>query len=153
MILNEVGARSWSEMDAATLAAILVDVPHPAAARYLAEFMSRGTLPPERVPAAYTQIARYTPVSDLSMVVNDALNKYNDDVNTQSLVYKGLLDGLNQRGGNIKLKVFDEHAPGLAVRLLEKYPPTDTTDSEEKYNSSARGTGLGGRCAEQHCGR
>jgi len=132
-VLYEAVVTPWSEEDAATLAAIMVDVPHPAAAKFLSDFMSHSSLPPERVPAAYTQIARFTPVNELSMVVNNALNDYSDDVNMQALVYKGLLDGLNQRGENIKLKVFDEHAPKLAAGILKKYPPTDTADTEEKY--------------------
>jgi putative heme-binding domain-containing protein len=49
------------------------------------------------------------------------------------MVYKALLEGLRQRGGNIQLKVFDEYAPALATALLKKYPAKDTTNAEEKF--------------------
>jgi putative heme-binding domain-containing protein len=132
-VLNESIAGTWSEADASILASIMVDVPYPAAARFLTDYMSRGTLATERMPAAYTQIARFTPVNELGVVVNKALSDHSSNINLQASIYKGLLDGLNQRGGNIKLKVFDEHAPAIAEGLLKKYPPTDTTDTEEKY--------------------
>jgi putative heme-binding domain-containing protein len=131
-VLKQAVSRDW-EGDASLLATIMVDVPNPASAKFLANFMDEGSLPDERVPAAYSQIARFTPVNELSITISKALDKYKDNINTQSMVYKALLEGLRQRGGNIQLKVFDEYAPALATALLKKYPAKDTTNAEEKF--------------------
>jgi putative heme-binding domain-containing protein len=133
MVLNETVAKEWGRDDAALLAAIMVDVPFPASARFLSNFIDHGTLPVERLPAAYTQIARFTPENELSVMVSKALGSQRDNINLQALVYKALLDGLNQRGGNVRLKVFDEFAPTLAEGILKKYPATDTVEVEEKF--------------------
>jgi putative heme-binding domain-containing protein len=132
-VLKEAVTRQWSDEDSRILAAIMVDVPLPASAKFLSDFMERGTLPEERIPAAYTQISRFTPVAELSTMVDHALSRYKDDVKVQSHVYKAIVEGLNQRGGDVKLKIFDEYAPSLAQKLLQIYPPTDTTEVEEKF--------------------
>jgi putative heme-binding domain-containing protein len=132
-VLTEAVKNDWNDNDSQLLAAIMVDVPFPESAKFLSDFMERGALPTERIPAAYTQIARFTPVAELSTTVDRAMERYKDNPKVQSLAYKAIVEGLNQRGGNVQLKIFDEYAPALAQKLLQLYPPADTTDVEEKY--------------------
>ncbi len=131
-LLREVVDVKWKDKELDFLAAIMVDVPLPASASFLTNYMSTGKLPRERVPAAYTQIARFTPVGQLSGVVGSSMTKHQDDIQLQALIYKGLTDGIAQRTDNSNLKIFDAYAPALAEGLLKKYPATDTTDSDEK---------------------
>lgn len=131
--LNQTINKTWTAADAAHIAGVMVDVPLPASATFLAEYMQDGNLPIERVPPAYTQIARFIPADRLGSVVDHAFSVSENDVNLQALVYRGLMIGLDQRGGNIDQKIFRQYAPAIAIRLLEKYPPADTADFEEKF--------------------
>lgn len=131
-VLDDAASKKWDRDDASYLASVMVDVPFTASAKFLSDFMDTGTLPLERIPAAYAQIARFTPPNELSMVVSKSLSKSKDNIHLQARMYKGLTDGLAQRADNVSLKIFDEYAPFVADGLLEKYPATDTTDSDEK---------------------
>lgn len=131
-VLKEAVAKTWAPDDAAFIAGVMVDVPLPESANFLASFLKHAKLPDERVPAAYTQIARFIPADQLSAVVNNALSG-DSDINLKALIYKGLMDGLTQRPGTKNLKVFEPYAPHIAEVILEKYPATDTADNEEKF--------------------
>ena len=131
--LNEAIARTWSPEDAVLIAGVMVDVPLPASANFLATFLQTGKLPPERVPAAYTQIARFTAADKLPAIVSKAMDDNKGDINLQAKVYRGLMDGLNQRGGTVNIKIFEKYAPGIAEGLLKKYPPSDLEEVEEKF--------------------
>jgi putative heme-binding domain-containing protein len=131
-LLHKVVSEDWSEQDAGFIAAVMVDVPYGDAATFLLSYLSRYQLEQERVPAAYTQIARFTPTNQMSKVVNDAMAK-NTDITTRALVYRGIMDGLNQREDKVSNKIFDAFASDIATSLLKKYPATDTTETEEKF--------------------
>jgi putative heme-binding domain-containing protein len=143
-VLKEALATSWDETDAALIAGVMVDVPLPAAATFLADYMNKYSLPADKVPAAYRQIARFTPAAQLQPVVDKALGNTQTDVNQRSLIYKGMLEGLEQRGIKKDTKLFDKWAPGLAAELLRKYPGSDLTDSDEKYNQQTIAIGIAG---------
>ncbi len=142
--LNEAVARTWDAQDASLIAGVMVDVPLPASSSFLAAYMSSGKLPPDRIPPAYAQIARFIPVDKLGPVVNTALTDNKEDIDLQALVYKGLLEGLKQRGGNVNMKIFEDYAPPIAEALLKKYPPTDTSDVEKKYLHQATAVDIAG---------
>ncbi|MEJ1237471.1 PVC-type heme-binding CxxCH protein [Chryseolinea sp. T2] len=129
--LAEVSAKQWTGEQAALLAGVMVDVPLPASATFLADYMSKGTLDRYRVPPAYTQIARFVPVAQLPAIVKQALSQ--GDVDLKAFIYKGLRDGLAQRLGHTGTEVLAPYAPSLASDILAKYPATDTADFEEKY--------------------
>lgn len=131
-VLKEAVAKQWNEADAGLIAGVMVDVPLPASAAFLADYMSKYSLPADKVPSAYRQIARFTPASELQSVIDKALGGADADVNQKALIYKGMLEGLEQRGSKGDTKLFAKWAPQLAIDILKKYPGSDTTDSEEK---------------------
>ncbi|MEO5978895.1 MAG: PVC-type heme-binding CxxCH protein [Chryseolinea sp.] len=131
-VLKEAVAKSWAPEDAALIAGVMVDVPLPESANFLANYLNTAKLPDERVPAAYIQIARFIPIDQLSAVVNHALSG-DRDINFKALIYKGLMEGMTQRAGTKNAKVFEAYAPHIAEELLKKYPATDTADVEEKF--------------------
>ncbi|HMG91192.1 MAG TPA: PVC-type heme-binding CxxCH protein [Chryseolinea sp.] len=143
-VLSEVVAKTWEPQDAGYLAAVMVDVPFASSAKFLSNYMTTGKLPEERIPAAYTQIARFTPLNELSMMVAKSFDDNKDNINLQALIYRGLRDGLAQRSDNANLKVFDEYAPQIAKGLLARYPPTDTTDSDEKFRNQRTAIDIAG---------
>ena len=131
-VLHEVIAKTWSDQDASLLAGVMVDVPLADGAKFLANYMSHAQLPAERVPAAYRQIARFTPASELPSVIQNALGDTAVNVNQRSLIFKGMLEGIAQRGDKVDAKVFAKWAPTLASEIFKKYPGSDLTDSDEK---------------------
>ena len=131
-LLKEVMAKSWSAEDAGFLAGVMVDVPSAASALFLSDYMKTYKLPRERIPPAYQQIARFISADQLESVIDHALKEGENDITGRSLIYKGLLEGENQRGGKINPRVFEKWAPGIAEGLFKKFPPNDLTDSDEK---------------------
>ncbi|MEJ7644621.1 MAG: PVC-type heme-binding CxxCH protein [Chryseolinea sp.] len=133
-ILKEAVVKKWSSDNAAILAGVMVDVPLQASAEFLSSYLNTSKLPDERIPAAYTQISRFISADQLNDIASKALSE-STDINARAQIYKGLLEGLNQRGGNIKLKVLDTLAPEIAEALFKKYPATDTTNNEDKFTN------------------
>lgn len=133
-VLKQAVAKEWSDDDAALIAGVMVDVPLPDGARFLADYMSKSTLPPDKVPSAYRQIARFTPVAQLPAAIEKALGNSQIDVDQRAMIYKGMLEGLEQRGGKVDRQVFAKWAPQLAADIFKKYPAKDTTESDPKYN-------------------
>lgn len=134
-VLKQAVAATWDETDAGLLAGVMVDVPLPLAATFLAGHMDRYSLPADKVPSAYRQIARFTPAVKLQSVIDKALGDTKTDLDQRSLIYKGLQEGLAQRGGKVDMKLFAKWAPQLATDLFKKYPGSDLTDSDTKYNN------------------
>jgi putative heme-binding domain-containing protein len=143
-VLKEAVAMTWDETDAGLIAGVMVDVPLPAAATYLADYMNTYSLPADKVPSAYRQIARFTPVAQLQSVIDEALGNAQTDLNQRSLIYKGMQEGLAQRGGKVDTRLFSKWAPPLATDLFKKYPGSDLTDSDEKYNHQIIAIGIAG---------
>ncbi len=132
IVLDNAGRVKWSAPEAALLAGVLVDVPLPASATFLAQYMMEGKLEKERIPPAYTQIARFLPAEQLPVIIKQALSD-RSEVDLQAHIYKGLREGMTQRTDHTPLAVLAPYAPALALSLLKKYPATDTADIEEKY--------------------
>lgn len=143
-VLKEAVAKSWDETDAGLIAGVMVDVPLPLAATFLSDYMSKYSLPDDKVPSAYRQIARFTPAPRLQSVVDKALGDTQADLDQRSLIYKGLQEGLAQRGGAVDNKLFSKWAPQLAADLFKKYPGSDLTDSDTKYNNQIVAIGIAG---------
>ncbi len=131
-VLKEAVAKTWDETDAALIAGVMVDVPLPAGASFLANYMNQYTLPADKIPSAYRQIARFTPMNELQGVADKALGNAQTDLNQKGLIYKGMVEGLELRGAKGNTTIFAKWAPQLATDILKKYPGSDTTDSDEK---------------------
>lgn len=143
-VLNEVLAANYNEKEAAVIAGVMVDVPLPASATFLLKCIDQNTLPKDKVPAAYRQIARFTPAAQLQSVIDKALGDPNTELNQRSLIYKSMSEGLAQRGGKVDQKMFNKWAPALAADIFKKYPGSDLTDSDEKYNHQTIAIGIAG---------
>ncbi len=76
--------------------------------------------------------------------MDKALGNSQVDVDQRSLIYKGMLEGLEQRGSKNNAQVFAKWAPQLATELLKKYPAKDTTDSDTKYNNQTTAIAIAG---------
>ena len=130
--LVKVSTMEWTPEHSSLLAGVMVDVPLPASATFLANYMSKGVLEKDRVPPAYRQIARFIPAPQVAGIVKQALSGQTE-VNLRALIYKGLREGVAQRKDHVGPEVLTPYAPSLARDILKKYPATDTADIEEKY--------------------
>jgi putative heme-binding domain-containing protein len=143
-LLKETVGTQWNETDAALIAGVMVDVPLPDGATYLVDYMSKYKLPEDKVPQAYRQIVRFTPATQLQSVIDKALGSDQTTPEQKGLIYTSMLEGLAQRGGQVDKNVFAKWAPQIAADLLKKYPATDLTDSDVKYNNQTAAIAIAG---------
>ncbi len=122
-LLKEAVAKSWNQDDAASIAFVMIDVPSPTAAVFLAKYLTTYDLAPEKIPTAYKHIARFIPDAQLNSVITDAMKKGGDDVELKALVFKGIQTGMEERGGKKDDKQFAKWAGDVADGLMKKYPP------------------------------
>lgn len=133
-VLKAAIAKAWDQRDAGLLAGVMVDVPLPGAAAYLSGYMKNYSLPADKVPSAFRQIARFTTQAELKSVVEQALASPGD-VDQKSLIYRGIVEGLELRGGKVDKSYFATWAPKHAADILQAYPPSDERDIAKKYDN------------------
>jgi putative heme-binding domain-containing protein len=123
-------AKDWSEEDAGHIAGVLVDVPSADAAIFLSNFISKKFIPNEKLQLSYQQIMRFIPANQIDDVITKAKSK-DTDIDLKSLAYKGMKEGLAQRGGNVKSKLLEPWGKEIAEGLLAKYPARFKPTSDE----------------------
>lgn len=143
-VLKEAVAKSWDETDAGLIAGVMVDVPLPDGAKFLTEYMSKYTLQPDKAPAAYRQIARFTATTQLQSMIDKALGNPQTDIELRALIYKAMQEGLEQRGEKNTKQLFAKWAPQIATDILKKFPAKDTTDSDIKYTQQTTAFSIAG---------
>jgi len=126
-LMRQVSPQNWDPEEAGYIAGTLVDVYSPEAAGFLSLYLKGNSLPGEKLRLAYQQIARYTPDQQLRDVVVEAQRK-ESDVAAQALIFKGIQDGLAQRGSknNNDLRAWGS---AIAEDLLKKYPDASSDES------------------------
>jgi putative heme-binding domain-containing protein len=120
-LMKQVGTKTWNAEQSGFIAGTLVDVNSPAAAAFLSEYLATGKMPGEKIRLAYQQIARFTPEAKLPEMIRAAESKGEADVDMQALIFRGIQDGLAQRGGNEYGKLLSSWGTKIAEYLLEKY--------------------------------
>jgi putative heme-binding domain-containing protein len=132
-VLKQALAKAWDGTDAGLIAGVMVDVPLPGAASYLTGYMQQYQLPADKIGPAFRQIARFTPANQLSSVIDKAFAG-STDIDQRTLVYRGMLEGLELRGGKVDKQLFAKWVPQLAADILKQYPANDERDIDAKYN-------------------
>lgn len=133
-VLKVAIAKAWDQTDAGLIAGVMVDVPLPGAAAYLAGYMKTYTLPADKVPSAFRQIARFTPQAELKSVITQALAGA-QSVDQKTSIYKGIYEGLELRGAKVDKALFAAWAPAHAAEIFKAYPPSDDREIDEKYRN------------------
>ena len=121
-LMKAVGTRKWSEQDAGFIAGTLVDVNSEEGALFLSDYMNTYPFPKEKISLAYQQITRFLPASLLENGIVQARDKADTDMDLNVAIFKGIKDGLAQRGGNAGMQWIEPWGTKLAKDLLEKYP-------------------------------
>jgi len=142
-VLAAAVAKAWDQKDAGLIAGVMVDVPLPGAATYLTSYMQQYQLPADKIGPAFRQIARFTPIAQLPSVVDKAFSG-SSDLTQRTLLYRGMLEGLELRGAKDNKQLFTKWAPQLAADLLKAYPATDTTETDTKWNGQLTAMAIAG---------
>jgi putative heme-binding domain-containing protein len=121
-LMKQVAAKTWSKEDARFIAGTLVDVASPDAATFLATQLDNGLVAENKTQLAYQQVIRFIPEGQLDGVLQRAREKKNPDIELNAQVFRGIREGLAQRGGNAKEKIMQPWGTEIAKGLLAKYP-------------------------------
>jgi putative heme-binding domain-containing protein len=127
-LMKAVGTKTWDDADADFIAGTLVDVHSPEAALFLSSYLENHTMPADKTRLAYQQIARYTPAARLNTAIQSARNKKDIDVEMQASLFRGIQDGLAQRGVKEQATMIKDWGTSIAQALLQKYPDPTTDD-------------------------
>jgi putative heme-binding domain-containing protein len=132
-LMKQVASKEWSDQDAQYIAGTLVDVPSPEAAIFLDKFLANNSMPKGKTQLAYQQIARFIPQSQLETVIQKAKEKRSDEAEHNAKVFRGIKDGLAQRGGNANEKLMQSWGSEIAESLLKTYPADYDSLTEEVF--------------------
>jgi putative heme-binding domain-containing protein len=130
-LLKEVVGMPWSDSDAAAIAFVMVDIPLPSAAEFLAAYAGHHPMSKERLATAYGRITRFIPAFKLEAVFSTAMKMYGDDVDQRALIFQGFQEGMAQRGKSMEGKAFRDAASGICAELVKTYPPGTRMKSDE----------------------
>lgn len=122
-VLKEAVAKSWTPEDAASMAFVMIDVPSPTAAVFMAKYMGSAQLAAEKIPTAYKHITRFIPDAQLSQVMAEAMKNSESDVELRTLIFQGIQTGIEERGGKKDPKFFAKWSEEIAAGMFKKYPP------------------------------
>lgn len=127
-LMKQVARKKWTPEEDVFIAGTLVDVYSPEAAQFLLEYLNANAMAGDKTRLAYQQIARFIPEAQLPEVINAAQDKTDTDVNLRALMFRGIQDGLGQRGYE-NTKLLYSWATAMAESLLKKYPDPSSADS------------------------
>jgi putative heme-binding domain-containing protein len=130
-VIKQVITGEWTREDAAYIAGVMVDVPSAEAAVFLSRYLETHAMPKEKIPLAYQHITRFVPAAKLDEVLKNAMQKKESDIVLKSLIFKGIREGMAQRGGKANEQLFGKWGSEIAESLFNRYPPGDTSKSEE----------------------
>jgi putative heme-binding domain-containing protein len=130
-VMKAVATKGLSDKQSAFIAGTLVDVHSPEAAKFLNTYLKNAVLPDNKMSLAYQQIARYLPEAQLEVAIQTARNKNGSNSDVTAQVYRGISEGLAQRGVNRFEKILNPWGNEVAAQILEKYPAGLENKTEE----------------------
>jgi putative heme-binding domain-containing protein len=129
-LMKQVVAKNWSAEDSGFIAATLVDVHSEDAAVFLNNYVSNYDMPKEKTQLAHQQILRFIPLKQIDATIKNARDKQGD-IELKTNIFKGVKEGLAQRGATDKNSLLASWGTEIATELLKKYPSLDTLTSYE----------------------
>ena len=144
VVMQAVAAKSWSDKQSGFIAGTLVDVHSPEAAKFLNTYLQKSALPDNKMSLAYQQIARYLPASQLDAALLSARNKKGANSEVTAQIYRGISDGLAQRGIKGFEKLLNPWGTEVAGQILKKYPAGLENKTEEISSSQSFAIRLAG---------
>ncbi len=138
-LMKEAVGVDWNQRDAGHIVDVLLGVPSPDAAVFLAAHLAKSSEKGERLTRLYEHLARYIPADRLENVIGTARNDSGNDVDAQFISFKGIQQGIARRGGKESSQL-QAWGKVLATDLLNKYSAkvsTKTDDAKLKQQFAA----------------
>jgi putative membrane-bound dehydrogenase-like protein len=136
-LMKAVAAKEWSAEDTGHIASTLVDVASPDAAAFLAKFLENNTMAGNKTQLAYQQVIRFIPAAQIEGVIRQGSKKKNADFDLNTQVFRGIKDGLAQRGVSAHESIMGPWGAEIAEGLLKKYPADSTSNKIVSQQSFA----------------
>lgn len=127
-LMKMMSTKEWNEQDAGFIAGTLVDVNSADAALFLSNYLAKYELPKEKIQLAYQQIMRFLPASKLDGAIREARAK-KADTDLAARIFRGVKEGLAQRGGDAKTSLMQAWGVEIAEGLIQKYPADSASRS------------------------
>lgn len=124
--MKMIASKEWNEQDAGFIAGTLVDVNSADAALFLSRHLAKYELPKEKMQLAYQQIMRFLPTTKLDAAIGEARAK-KADTDLAARIFRGVKEGLAQRGGDAKTSQMQAWGTEIAEGLIQKYPADSTS--------------------------
>jgi len=121
-LMKQVAAKTWSKEDATFIAGTLVDVASAEAATFLSTQLDNGLVADNKTQLAYQQVIRFIPEGQLDGAIQRAREKKSEDIDLNAQIFRGIREGIAQRGGNVKEQIMKPWGAEIAEGLLKKYP-------------------------------
>jgi putative heme-binding domain-containing protein len=119
-LMAAVVAKQWNDEDTRRILDVLVDVPSPDAAVFLAKNIEKSDWEGDPLSRLYEHAARYIPQAQSQSLVTKSMNTKRDDVDLQYFVFKGIQRGIARRGGK-ETADLQRWGATLAKDILDKY--------------------------------
>jgi putative heme-binding domain-containing protein len=136
-LMKEVGAKEWSEEDKRRIASTLVDVASADAAMFLAKYLEQNPMTDNKTQLAYQQVMRFIPDTQLDGVIRLASEKKNTDLELNTQVFRGIKEGLGQRGVSARESIMAPWGAEIAEGILKKYPADSISNHVASQQSFA----------------
>ncbi|MBL7872438.1 MAG: HEAT repeat domain-containing protein [Cyclobacteriaceae bacterium] len=130
-LMKQVAAKKWSTEESGFIAGTLVDVNSEDAALFLSNYVASNSMPKGKTQLAYQQILRFIPQKQIDKTIKNARDKQANDIELKASIFRGVKEGLAQRGVTEKNQLLAPWGTEIALGLLKKYPSLDTLSSEE----------------------
>lgn len=129
-LMREVVAKEWEKRRARYLVDVIVGVPSEDAAVFLARHIGDTDWEGDRLSKLYEHLSRYIPENSLEKVITTTRETKNSNVDFQYLAFKGIQQGIAQRGGKESSQV-QTWGTALAKQLLDKHSADHNDKSPE----------------------
>jgi putative heme-binding domain-containing protein len=137
LLMKKVGRKEWTKEDRARIASTLVDVALPDAAVFLAKYLEENSMADNKTQLAYQQVIRYIPDNQLEGVINQAAANKRPDLELSTQIFRGIKEGLAQRGASAHESVLGPWGTQIAEGILKMYPADSTSNEAASKQSFA----------------
>ena len=141
-VIKQVVTKSWTPEEIVFIEGTLVDVYSPEAGIFLAKNLKQNPLPKEKMPLAYQQIARFVPEKEVDGMITNVKETYGTDIDLAASVFRGIRQGIAQRGGK-ESAALQQWGALIAEGILKKYP-SGSGDDEQVIIQQREGADLAG---------
>ncbi len=142
-LMKEVASKDWKQQEAKYLVDVIVGVPSENAATFLAKHIEQTDWEGDRLVRLYEHLSRYIPSSALEQVVSSARERRPDDVDFQTIAFRGIQSGIARRGSQESGQI-RSWGTAVATRVLEKYSaqtgdPSDDVRAKQRFAAELAG--------------